>query len=63
VKNVSKRFFSESTWTIETKLPMNDYLKVLYKLWDFYVFIYFPPRGFAGGRIGTRFLHPRGRGK
>jgi hypothetical protein len=32
-------------------------------LLDFYVFIYSPPRGFAGGRIGTRFLHPRGRGK
>jgi hypothetical protein len=24
-KNVSKRFFSETTWTIETKLPRNDY--------------------------------------
>jgi hypothetical protein len=30
--NVSKRFFSETTWTIETKLPRNDHLKVLYKL-------------------------------
>ena len=28
-KNVSKRFFSETTWTVETKLPMNDHLKVL----------------------------------
>jgi hypothetical protein len=28
---VSKRFFSETTWTIETKLPMNDHWKVLYK--------------------------------
>ena len=31
-KNVSKRFFSETTWTIETKLLMNDHLKVLYKV-------------------------------
>ena len=28
-KNVSKCFFSETTWTIETKLPMNNHLKVL----------------------------------
>jgi hypothetical protein len=26
-KNVSKRFFSETTWTIETKLPRNDHWK------------------------------------
>ena len=31
-----KRFFSETTWTIETKLPRNDHLKVLYKVSDFY---------------------------
>jgi hypothetical protein len=31
-KNVSKRFFSEATWTIETKLPRNDHWKVLYKV-------------------------------
>jgi hypothetical protein len=30
-KNVSKRFFSETTWTIETKLPRNDHWKVPYK--------------------------------
>jgi hypothetical protein len=35
-ENVSKRFFSETTWTIETKLPRNDHLKVLYKLSPFY---------------------------
>ena len=35
-KNVSKRFFSESTWTIETKLPRNDHWKVLYKICVFY---------------------------
>jgi hypothetical protein len=34
-ENVSKRFFSESTWTVETKLPKNDHWKVLYK------FLYF----------------------
>jgi hypothetical protein len=31
-KNVSKRFFSETTWIIETKLPRNDHWKVLYKM-------------------------------
>jgi hypothetical protein len=31
-KNVSKCFFSETTWTDETKLPRNDHWKVLYKL-------------------------------
>jgi hypothetical protein len=31
-ENVSKRFFSETTWTIETKLPRNDHWKVLYKI-------------------------------
>jgi hypothetical protein len=35
-KNVSKRFFCETTWTIETKLPRNDHWKVLYKLYVFY---------------------------
>ena len=35
--NVSKRFFSETTLTIETKLPMNDHWKVLYKVYVFYV--------------------------
>ena len=37
-ENVSKRFFSETTWTIETKLPRNDHWKVLYKFSVFYVF-------------------------
>jgi hypothetical protein len=31
-KNVSKRFFSETTWTVETKLPRNDHWKVMYSL-------------------------------
>ena len=34
-ENVSKCFFSETTWTIETKLPRNDW-KVLYKVSVFY---------------------------
>jgi hypothetical protein len=29
-------FFSETTWTIETKLPRNDHWKVLYKVYVFY---------------------------
>ena len=36
MKNVSKRFFSETTWTVETKLPRNDHWKVLYKVSVFY---------------------------
>jgi hypothetical protein len=36
-KNVSKRFFSETTWTVETKLSRNDHWKVLYKVYVFYV--------------------------
>ena len=35
-KYVSKHFFSETTWTIETKLPRNDHWKVLYKIYVFY---------------------------
>ena len=35
-KNVSKCFFSETTWTVETKLPRNDHWKVLYKFSVFY---------------------------
>ena len=31
-KNVSKWFFSETTWTIESKLHRNDLWKVLYKV-------------------------------
>jgi hypothetical protein len=38
-KNVSKRFFSETTWTIETKLPRNDHWKVLYKVFVFFMSI------------------------
>ena len=36
MENVSKRFFSETTWIIETKLPRNDHWKVLYKFYVFY---------------------------
>ena len=35
-KKVSKCFFYETTWTIETKLPRNDHWKVLYKVSVFY---------------------------
>ena len=35
-ENVSKSFFSETTWTVETKLPRNDHWKVLYKVSVFY---------------------------
>ena len=35
-KNVSKRFFSEITWIIETKLHRNDHWMVLYKVCVFY---------------------------
>jgi hypothetical protein len=31
------RFFSKTTWTVETKLPRNDHWKVLYKVFVFYV--------------------------
>jgi hypothetical protein len=30
--NVSKHFFPETTWTIETKLPRNGHWMVLYKI-------------------------------
>jgi hypothetical protein len=30
-ENVSKRFFSETTRTVETKLPRNDHWKILYR--------------------------------
>jgi hypothetical protein len=33
----SKRFFCETAWKIETKLPRNDHWKVLYKRYVFYV--------------------------
>ena len=35
-KMVPKRFFSETTWAVETKLPRNDHWKVLYKVCVFY---------------------------
>jgi hypothetical protein len=34
--NVNSKRFSETTWTIETKLPRNDHWKVLYKFYAFY---------------------------
>jgi hypothetical protein len=32
----AKCFFSETTWTVETKLPRNDHWKVLYNFSVFY---------------------------
>jgi hypothetical protein len=46
-KKFSKHFFSENTWTIETKLPRNNHWKVLYK------FLFFMPIG------NPRWLPPR----
>ena len=34
-KMFQKCFFSETTWTVETKLPRNDHWKVLYKFFCF----------------------------
>jgi hypothetical protein len=34
-KNVSKRFFSEATRTVETKLPRNDHWRVLSQIFVF----------------------------
>jgi hypothetical protein len=36
-KNVAKCFFSETTWTIESKLSRNDHWNVLYQGTIFYV--------------------------
>jgi hypothetical protein len=36
-KRFETRFLSETTWTIETKLPRNDHWKVFYKVYVFYV--------------------------
>jgi hypothetical protein len=35
-KKAFERFFSETTLTIEIKLPRNDHWKVLYKIYVFY---------------------------
>ena len=35
-RKCSNAFFSETTWTIETKLPMNDHWNVLYQVTVFY---------------------------
>jgi hypothetical protein len=34
-KNVSKRFFSEATRTVETKLPRNDHWRILSQIFVF----------------------------
>jgi hypothetical protein len=55
-KNVSKRFFSKTTWIIETKLPMNVHWMVLYKLYVFCFGIKFKMASTAGFEIhiGTK---------
>ena len=50
-ENVSKRVFSETTWTVETKLPRNDHWKVLYKLSFFYADRKFKMAATAGHRL------------
>jgi hypothetical protein len=57
-ENVSKRF-SETTWTIETKLPRNDHWKVLYKV---SVFFYADRKSKMAGTTGHRLtLDPMGK--
>jgi hypothetical protein len=58
VKNVSKRFFSETTRTVETKLPRYDHWKVLYKLYVFYADRKFKMAATAGHRLT---LNPMGK--
>jgi hypothetical protein len=41
-RDVSKRFFSETTRTVETTLPRNDHWKVLYKFYVFYADLFSP---------------------
>jgi hypothetical protein len=55
-KNVSKCFFSETTWTVETKLPRNDHCKVLYKFSVFYAERKSKMAATAGHRTGTKNL-------
>jgi hypothetical protein len=50
-ENVSKCFFSETTWTVETKLPRNDHWKVLYKVYVFYADRKSKMAGTAGHRL------------
>jgi hypothetical protein len=58
VKNVSKCFFAETTWPIETKLPRNDHWKVLYKVSVFYA----DPKSKMATTAGHRLiLNPRGK--
>jgi hypothetical protein len=48
---MSKRFFSETTWIIETKLPRNDHWKVLYKFYVFYADLKSKMAATAGHRL------------
>jgi hypothetical protein len=56
--NVSKRFFSETTWTIETNLPRNDHWKILYKVHVFYADRKSNMAAIAGPRLA---LDPKGK--
>jgi hypothetical protein len=57
-KSFSKRFFSETTWIIETKLPRNDHWQVLYKVWVFYA----DPKSKMAATAGYRLtLDPMGK--
>ena len=53
-----KRFFSETTWTVETKLTRNDHWKVLYK---FYVFFADRKSKMAATAIHRLTLDPMGK--
>jgi hypothetical protein len=57
-ENVSKQFFSETTWKIETKLPRNDHWRVLYK---FYVFHADRKSKMAATAIHSLTLDPMGK--
>ena len=50
-QNVSKRFFSETTWTVETKLPRNDHWKVVYKVSFFMPIVKSKMAATAGHRL------------
>jgi hypothetical protein len=50
-KHVSKRFLSEPTLTVETKVPKNDHWKVLYTFSFFYADQKFKMTATAGHRL------------
>jgi hypothetical protein len=54
VSEKNRFFFSETTWTIETKVPRNDHWKVLYKVSVFYADPMFCSGGHLGFSIGIK---------